>query len=105
MVHKNVITGDEYTFGNGEQLDFVYKNKGFSEAIWGTYLQFRKLGGQVKKGEKGTLLRHPVSIPNGTDSDGNKKFKSGMKHFHVFNLEQVLFHPETEKMILETVME
>ena len=96
MVHKNVITGDEYTFGNGEQLDFVYKNKGFSEAIWGTYLQFRKLGGQVKKGEKGTLLRHPAVIPNGFDSEGNQKFKSGMKHFNVFNVEQVHFNSDSD---------
>ena len=96
MEHVNYITGKQYTCGNAQQLDSTFSEKGYSEAIWGTYNQFKKIGGQVKKGEKGTLLRHPAVIPNGFDSEGNQKFKSGMKHFNVFNVEQVHFNSDSD---------
>ena len=104
MEHTNIVTGVAYTCGNSDELSSVFQEKGYSEPIWGTFFQFRKIGGQVMRGQKGVLLRHPAMIPDGFDEDGEKKFKHGFKHFHVFNLEQVLFHEETEAKVREELL-
>jgi antirestriction protein ArdC len=52
----NAKTKKPYHGGNVLALWFTAMQKEYAVGIWGTYRQFASLGGQVRKGEKGTTL-------------------------------------------------
>lgn len=67
--------------------------KGFAAPLWLTYKQAQELGGQVRKGEKGspvvyanTITRTEQDADTGEDVERNIPF---MKAYTVFNVEQV----------------
>ncbi|GHA20476.1 antirestriction protein [Devosia pacifica] len=67
--------------------------KGFAAPLWLTYKQAQELGGQVRKGEKGspvvyanTITRTEQDADTGEDVERNIPF---MKAYTVFNAEQV----------------
>ncbi|MCO6388257.1 ArdC family protein [Aliihoeflea sp. 40Bstr573] len=67
--------------------------KGFAAPLWLTYKQAQELGGQVRKGEKGspvvyanTITRTEQDADTGEDVEHNIPF---MKAYTVFNAEQV----------------
>ncbi|WP_412033184.1 ArdC family protein [Nitratireductor aquimarinus] len=67
--------------------------KGFATPLWLTYKQAQELGGQVRKGEKGspvvyanTITRTEQDADTGEDVERNIPF---MKAYTVFNAEQV----------------
>ena len=66
--------------------------KGYAAPIWMTYKQSQELGGQVRKGEHGSLVVYANSITktetdeNGADVEREIPF---MKGYVVFNVEQV----------------
>lgn len=66
--------------------------KGYAAPIWMTYRQSQELGGQVRKGEHGSLVVYANSITrtetdeNGADTERAIPF---LKGYTVFNVEQV----------------
>ena len=50
----NVATGKAYTGGNSLYLMSRQISEGRGDNRWGTYRQIEALGGQVRRGEKGT---------------------------------------------------
>ena len=50
----NVASERAYRGGNSLYLSVAQTAKGYSDNRWGTYKQIKELGGQVRKGEKGS---------------------------------------------------
>lgn len=65
---------------------------GYSMPIWGSFKQWQDLGGNVKKGEKGTMIvfYKQVSGEKPTESGDSEKYAySCLKSYYVFNIDQV----------------
>ncbi|CDO38811.1 conserved hypothetical protein [Novosphingobium sp. KN65.2] len=70
---------------------------GYSNPYWMTYRKAHDLGGQVRKGEKGTLVVHagtftPKDGETGetvSDSEGEEAPRKYLKKYVVFNVEQI----------------
>lgn len=65
---------------------------GYTAPIWMTYKQAQELGGQVRKGERGSLVVYANSVTKTeTDEKGDEHERSipFMKGYTVFNVEQV----------------
>lgn len=66
--------------------------RGYSCPIWLTYKQAKEIGGQVKKGEKGSLVVYSSTLTRTeTDEKGEEAEKKipFMKSYSVFNAEQI----------------
>ena len=66
--------------------------KGFARPIWMTYRQAQELGGQVRKGEHGSLVVYADKITRTeTSDDGEEALReiAFMKGYTVFNCEQI----------------
>ena len=66
--------------------------QGFDCPLWLTYKQAAELGGQVKKGEKGTLVVYADTITKTEANDKGEDVKTAipfMKGYTVFNAQQV----------------
>lgn len=62
----------------------------FSRPEWLTYKQATELGGQVRKGEESTMACfYAPMVSSKADKDGNRNSYSLLKHFNLFNVEQV----------------
>lgn len=55
-LHHNATTGKAYLGMNQLTLMAVAADLGYSVPVWATYRQFKALGGQVRKGERGVEL-------------------------------------------------
>ena len=53
---RNVATGKAYRGGNSVWLASVADQRGYQDERWGTYKQVKGLGGQVRRGEKGSAI-------------------------------------------------
>ncbi len=56
LLPENVRTGNRYRGGNSVWLASVADSRGYSDHRWGTYKQVREMGGQVRRGEKGSAI-------------------------------------------------
>jgi antirestriction protein ArdC len=67
------------------------QSKGYSSAFWGTYGQWRDLGGQVRKGEHGSPVVYWGTYEKQANEDPDEKSHCGLfaKGYTVFNIEQV----------------
>jgi antirestriction protein ArdC len=66
--------------------------KGYAAPIWMTYKQAQELGGQVRKGEHGSLVVYANSITRTETNDAGEDIEREipfMKGYTVFNVEQV----------------
>lgn len=67
--------------------------QGFSAPIWMTYRQAAEMGGQVRKGEKGSLVvyadRITKTVTNETTGEDEEAAIPFMKGYTVFNVEQI----------------
>jgi antirestriction protein ArdC len=62
----------------------------FSRSEWLTYTQAAELGGQVRKGESATLACfYAPMVSSKEDENGNRNTYSLLRHFNLFNVEQV----------------
>lgn len=91
---KNIISGKLYTGCNF----FITNFQTFNSARWGTFAQFSKLGGSVRKGEKGTPILFYTSVgkkdsdsanESGDDAKGADGFYRFARLYYVFNADQV----------------
>lgn len=68
------------------------QTKGFGSPLWMTYKQAQALGGQVRKGEAGSLVvyadRYTVGEPDEHGEEAERKV-AFMKGYTVFNVEQI----------------
>jgi antirestriction protein ArdC len=90
---KNVTNnGRPYSGVNSVMLMFKQDAMGYDMPLWAGFNQWKKEGGTVRKGEKGTLILIPTIIPKKKDADGNEIRGSGGVFFktgHVFNIDQI----------------
>ena len=90
---KNVTNNNRpYTGINSVMLMFKQDAMGYDMPLWAGFNQWKKLGGTVRKGEKGTLILIPTILPKKKDADGNEIRGSGGVFFktgHVFNIDQI----------------
>lgn len=57
ILPHNAVSGRPYRGSNAIALMLEGQSRGFSDPRWLTYRQAQGIGGQVRKGEKGTLIR------------------------------------------------
>jgi antirestriction protein ArdC len=82
----NFLTGKPYSGVNVWLLGMTE----FSRPEWLTYKQATELGGQVRKGESATLACfYAPMVSSKADKDGNRNSYSLLRHFNLFNVEQV----------------
>lgn len=91
--HCNIISLKPYNGVNILLLNLACWNKGYQSNLWVTYNQAKTLGGNVKKGEKGTNIVYFQLIEkknNGeVKNEGDKKeYFPLLRTYSVFNLEQ-----------------
>lgn len=87
---ENGATGKKYSGSNWFFLSVMSDLKGYDSNKWATYNQWQGLGGQVRKGEKGTQIFVPMFVKgkekaDGTMGEGRIIFKAAT----VFNLKQI----------------
>ena len=89
---RNAITGREYSGINTVLLAMTE----FSSNQWLTYNQAAAVGGNVKKGEKGTtvVFFKPITIKDKTITENDDKIIPLLKTFTVFNTQQIDGLPE-----------
>ena len=70
--HRNALTGRPYRGINVLLLNIASSEKGFSYPLWLTFEEVKKLGGSVRKGEKGTriILWKFIEVPE-LDENGD----------------------------------
>lgn len=94
---SNAISGKEYRGINAFLLSLV----SYNDPRWLTFKQAKDLGGNVKKGEKGTFVVFWTTWTPKDKEDGSKvEPLPVLKHYYVFNVEQCenLNIPELESV-------
>lgn len=91
----NASTGVAYSGVNTILLWSEQQERGYTIPRWLTYVQAKKLGGQVRKGEKGTagLFFSVVTTKESKGSEEEKTYPMA-KQFTVFNVAQIDGLPE-----------
>jgi antirestriction protein ArdC len=84
----NFSTGTAYSGINIMLLWCSAAKQGFQDARWLTYKQAQELGGQVRKGEHGTMAIFYKTLEKEAD-DGEIEKIPMLKSFTVFNVEQI----------------
>lgn len=81
---KNMVSGKDY-----RGINFFTTNySSYDSSLWGTYKQISSLGGQVKKGEKGTpIVFYTLLEKEGKEGEDNKSIPF-LKYSYVFNAMQ-----------------
>lgn len=85
-------SGKPYRGINVVMLWLAASLKGYSAPIWMTYRQAAELGGQVRKGEQGTAVAYADKFRKTETADSGEEVEREiffMKHYTVFNVEQV----------------
>lgn len=87
-VPTNHLTGSQYKGINTLLLNLKAHEEGYDQPYWATFKQWRMQGGNVRKGEKGTLavFYKPIRI---NDDEQNPQTVPVLKHFFLFNADQV----------------
>lgn len=87
---RNITTGKPYQGINRLLFGLSSMARGYSSPYWASYDQWQTLGGQVRKGEKGTqgVFFKPV-VSRKDKATGEESVYTLLKPFWVFNLAQV----------------
>lgn len=91
---QSISTGKQYLGMNR----LILWLSGRSDARWGVYGAWTKLGAQVKKGEKGTPILAPRTFTT-ENAKGEEESKTVFSVLYVFNAEQVDNAPEIGERI------
>ena len=92
MLAHNVKSGKHYNGINILLLGIAQIEFGYQSNLWGTYKQWQELGGQVKKGEKSTLVVFYKTWEKKEKDDNGKETVLKLpvlRQFRVFNLAQI----------------
>lgn len=86
---RNIATGKPYRGVNPFLLGMTALERGYSSPWWGTYRQVAERGGQVRKGEHGTLIvfwkQYRKQDP---DADNGERSVFVLRAYSVFNAQQ-----------------
>lgn len=89
LMPTSLQTGKAYQGINSLILTMIMQDKGYDRNLWATYKQAQALGGNVKKGEKSTLVVYWSKVNAKAKEEGDKARSFMMlKFFHVFNVNQ-----------------
>jgi antirestriction protein ArdC len=89
---RSFVSKKPYRGINPLLLEITAITSGFRSQWWATYHGWRNLGGQVRKGEKGTqIVFYKILEKDELKNDGSHKIKKifFLRYFTVFNLDQV----------------
>ncbi|WP_114217233.1 zincin-like metallopeptidase domain-containing protein [Ochrobactrum sp. 3-3] len=82
-------SGEAYRGINVLMLWIASQMNGYEDTIWMTYRQAKDLGGQVRKGERGSLVvKYGTFTPKDHDADDDRSIPY-LKGYTVFNVEQI----------------
>jgi antirestriction protein ArdC len=84
----NGATGREYNGINVVILWAAAMHKGYNDPRWLTFKQAKDLGGNVKKGEKSTLITFWSTIERQNEETGKTERIPFVRGYYVFNWEQ-----------------
>ena len=84
----SLSSGKPYRGINNLILDVVATTEGYELPLWGTYKQAKALGGNVRKGEKGTPVVLWKPVEKKTDDEKIETFML-LRYFTVFNVSQM----------------
>lgn len=89
-IPENVKTGEAYHGINIPILWEAATRKGYATNLWIGFDQAKKLGGHVKRDEKGTygIIYKPLVVEDESEEDGTRIIPM-LKSFVVFNLDQI----------------
>jgi len=79
----------------------VLSSDPYKSRVYGTFQQIRSNGGQVRKGEKSTIVVFWKSSVEKDETTGETKKMFLLKFYHVFNSEQADFDDQGTKKIAE----
>ena len=79
----------------------ILSNDKFKSRVYGTFGQIRANGGQVRKGEKSTLIVFWKKTDSKDASTGETDRKFLLRYYHIFNSEQAHFDETGKKKIAE----
>ena len=86
---RNIISKKEYSGVNR----LILGMSGYSSPIWGSFKQWQEMGGNVRKGEKGTQVVFYSQITKSeikpTDLNPDKSTYALLKSYYVFNSDQI----------------
>ncbi|MBD9561058.1 ArdC family protein [Ensifer sp. ENS03] len=83
------VNGEAYRGINVLMLWLASELAGYEENTWLTYRQAQEFGGQVRKGEKGTLVvKYGTFAPKEREDDDNRGIPY-LKGYTAFNVEQI----------------
>ncbi|TNC66263.1 ArdC family protein [Rubellimicrobium roseum] len=81
-------TGESYRGINVLMLWLEASEKGYASPFWMTYKQAEALGGQVRRGERSTLVVK-YGVVEREDEDGTEERRPYLKAYRVFNAGQI----------------
>lgn len=84
----SISTGKPYRGINPMLLGMEAADRGYVSRYWGTYKKISELGGQVRRGEKGTLITFWRRIEKVDEETGEPKPIFLLRVYNVFNAEQ-----------------
>lgn len=86
--HQN-LDGRKYRGVNPLLLEIAAERAGYDQPFWATYKQAKKYGGQVRKGEKGTLITFWKVTEKVNEETGEEEKFFILRYFKVFNVAQI----------------
>ncbi len=92
------LTKNHYRGVNTLLLNLKARQRGYEQPYWATFKQWRMVGGNVRKGERGALAVFYKPVPIG-DPEGEERTIPAINYFTLFNADQVegIQIPETVK--------
>jgi antirestriction protein ArdC len=106
---KNFVTRKEYRSMNWFLLSFKASDKGYTSNYWLTFKQAKDHGGNVKRGEKGTIVCFwKLNKYMKTDTETGKQTEKTipfLRYYTVFNLDQTENVTLTKPIALEKLAE
>jgi antirestriction protein ArdC len=89
----NIVSKNRYRGVNPWMLNLTSMDKDFSSKWWGTYKQWQSLDGNVRKGEKSTMIVFWKTlsryVTNESTGESERKMTFFLRYSNVFNFDQV----------------
>lgn len=86
---KNLVSQKPYQGINRLILGLSGMVNGYGVPVWASYKQWESIGGQVRKGEKGTRIVFFSKVDKENKQTGDKESYSVLKAYWVFNASQI----------------
>jgi len=86
--HINLKSKKAYRGINQLLLDLTAMSEGYTSPYWLSFKQAKEMGGQVRKGEKSTVITFWSMIDKDKKDPDSEKFRL-LRYYRVFNTEQI----------------